>query len=115
MRTQKNQGVDIATPLPGVANEEKIPLSFSTCGLIQPVMSEAFIKELLLNLAEPLMLMSPLIGMASAVEVRTKRRKPPATDKADRVGRWAEKPVSGNGAFMGYMFWRGRFSSIYNK
>jgi hypothetical protein len=85
----KNHGVDMVTSLFGVANVAKVPLSLSTWGSVHPVMSEAFIKERLSNVADPLMLRSPLIGMASASEAKAKRRKMPPTDKEDRSCRCA--------------------------
>jgi len=80
----KNHPADIVTPLPGVAYGEKKPLSLSTRGVIQPVMFEALVKGLLLNLAEPPMVMLPVIELAGAVEVRDKRIRPPKSDKVLR-------------------------------
>lgn len=96
----KDQGVDIVTPLPGAAYGEKKPLSLSTRGVIQPVMFEALVKGLLLNLAEPPMVMLPVIELAGAVEVRDKSMRPPKSDKVLRrcglaPGDWSETGVFG--------------------
>lgn len=99
----KNHGVDMVTPLPGVANDTKLPLSPRTRGFIQPVMLEALVKEFLLKLTDPPMLMSPVIGVARAIEGRDKRIRMPATEKTDRTCLCAREIHARNGIFIGIL------------
>jgi len=69
-----HHGVAIVTVLPVGANEAKPPESLTMSGFDQLFTFEAFIK-FLLNLAPPLIVMSPSIEMANAPGMTAKNRQ----------------------------------------
>ena len=69
-----HQGVAILTEVPVGANVAKPPVSLTMKGLVQLVTSVAFIRPLL-NLAPPLIVMSPPIETANALGMIAKKRR----------------------------------------